>query len=305
MTVNKWIPELTADLPVADAARLALTLRFDTVRHFLPLALQEAEKDVEHIHQLRVSTRRARACLDIFADCLPKKVYRSARKQLRTLRRLAGAARDWDVFLADLRARPRPKQVSWRPGVDFLLGYGLARRHEAQVPLDAAGKCVPEEFAVAAARTVATVSAPEQRKPRTLGDLAGPLVSSLLQDLSDAANDGLNEYDQLHAVRIVGKRLRYGIEILGECLDSDFKRRVYPMIEEMQEVLGSINDNHLACERLSLVSSTLAAWKGDAARLLPGVAAALRSHQRSLARERKRFLKLWKQWQEKGVAAAS
>ena len=49
-------------------------------------------------HQLRVATRRAGAALEIFRDCLPEKDYQTARKQLRRLRRAAGAARDWDVL---------------------------------------------------------------------------------------------------------------------------------------------------------------------------------------------------------------
>src|SRR5438132_5572089 len=99
---GKWIPDLKAETPVADAARHTLTLRLEVVREYLPLALHEADKDPEHVHQLRVGTRRARAALDIFALCLPQKAYKSARKLLRRLRRAAGEARDWDVFLAGL-----------------------------------------------------------------------------------------------------------------------------------------------------------------------------------------------------------
>src|SRR5690349_24128611 len=102
MAGGKWISDLTSDTPVADAARHALTVRLDVVREYLPLALHEADKDPEHVHQLRVGTRRARAALDIFALCLPQKAYKSAKKLLRGLRRAAGEARDWDVFRAGL-----------------------------------------------------------------------------------------------------------------------------------------------------------------------------------------------------------
>ena len=80
------ISDLTAETPVADAARHALTVRLEVVRDYLPLALHEAEKDPEHVHQLRVGTRRARAALDIFSFCLPQKAYRTAKKALRGLR---------------------------------------------------------------------------------------------------------------------------------------------------------------------------------------------------------------------------
>src|SRR3712207_1913020 len=104
MADGKWISELTATTPLDDAARRVLTVRLGVVGHYLPLAVREADHDTEHVHQLRVGTRRARAALDLFACCLPDKVYRRARKQLRRLRRAAGAARDWDVFREGLRA---------------------------------------------------------------------------------------------------------------------------------------------------------------------------------------------------------
>src|SRR5438876_3295955 len=105
MQDSKWIPGLEPTTPVADAARRALDLRLRVVHHYLPLAVKHADEDLEHVHQLRVGTRRARAALDIFGSCLPDKALKKARKQLKRLRRAAGEARDWDGFLIALLAR--------------------------------------------------------------------------------------------------------------------------------------------------------------------------------------------------------
>src|ERR1051326_4559808 len=102
MAEGKWISELGPATPLTDAARRVLAMRLEVVRDHLGLALKEADKDPEHVHQLRVATRRAGAAVEIFALCLPDKVYTTTRKQLRRLRRAAGAARDWDVFLLTL-----------------------------------------------------------------------------------------------------------------------------------------------------------------------------------------------------------
>src|SRR4051812_19790464 len=99
MADGKWISDLRCDTPLTDAARRVLTVRLEVVRDHLPLAAPHADEDVEHVHQPRVGPRRAGAALDIFKDCLPDKVYKSTRKRLRRVRRAAGAARDWDVFL--------------------------------------------------------------------------------------------------------------------------------------------------------------------------------------------------------------
>ena len=84
MFQSKWISDLSAATPVADAARRVLTLRLEGVRDCLGYALREPGRDPEFVHQLRVATRRASAALEIFAECLPLKVYRTARSWFAT-----------------------------------------------------------------------------------------------------------------------------------------------------------------------------------------------------------------------------
>ena len=59
MADGKWIAGLTPGMPIADAAKAVLTARFAVVRHYLPLAAEKPQEDVEYVHQLRVGTRRA------------------------------------------------------------------------------------------------------------------------------------------------------------------------------------------------------------------------------------------------------
>src|SRR3954451_20772642 len=109
MADGKWIDGLHADTPLPDAARRVLAVRLEVVRDKLPLAIHKSEEDIEYVHHLRVGTRRAGAALEIFGPCRPDKVYKAARKQLRRMRRAAGAARDWDVFLTSLEEREQDR----------------------------------------------------------------------------------------------------------------------------------------------------------------------------------------------------
>src|SRR5438105_2246657 len=136
MAEGKWISDLTPDMPLADAARHVFLVRFQVVREYLPRAALEADRDIEYVHQLRVGTRRADAALRIFTDCLPSKVYRKSRQRLRQLRRAAGAARDWDVFLEELLAREQEAGEKDRAGLDFLSGYALGQRAAAHAQLE-------------------------------------------------------------------------------------------------------------------------------------------------------------------------
>jgi CHAD domain-containing protein len=304
LAVGKWISELKATTPVADAARHVLTVRLEVVRDYLPLALQQADNDPEHVHQLRVGTRRARAALDIFACCLPSKVYKGARKHLRNLRQVAGEARDWDVFLASLTQWARENGRKLRPGLDCLVGYVVARREAAQFQLEEAGKNSPFAFERFLAETVAAVHKPNDLRLRTLVDLALPRLTGLLRELDEAARLDLEDYAHLHQIRILCKRLRYAMEVFADCFAPAFRSELYPAVEVMQEVLGNANDSYVACRRLDALLARLQAlapveWK----RHRPGLEGLLQYHRSRLPQERERFQDGWARWCQSGGEA--
>jgi CHAD domain-containing protein len=298
---GKWISDLDATTPLPDAARRVLTVRLDVVRHHLPLALDKSDEDPEHIHQLRVSTRRAGAALKIVALCLPRKVYKTARNQLRQLRRAAGEVRDWDVFLEALPTDEATAKE--RPALDFLTGYALGRREAGHEQLREVSADSPFALDRLLAETVAAVHKPHGGSgDRTLGGWARSLLGDLLRELDQAAAGDLDDYRQLHQVRIAGKRLRYAMEIFADCFAPAFREELYPQVEEMQEILGDANDSHVAVQHLETVRDRLRAMRPDDwKRYRPGIEKWLRYHQRRLPRERHRFLQWWQRWQESGA----
>lgn len=52
---------------------------------------------VEHVHDMRVATRRLRAALEIFEPCFPRKRHRKALKRVKALADALGERRDLDV----------------------------------------------------------------------------------------------------------------------------------------------------------------------------------------------------------------
>jgi CHAD domain-containing protein len=305
MAEGKWIRDLKPDTPVEEAARHVLFVRLQVVQEYLPRAALEADQDIENVHQLRVGTRRADAALRIFAGCLPKKNYRKAKRRLKRLRRAAGAARDWDVFLADLLGREQKADAKHRGGLDFLIGYALGQRSAAHADLEALYQDEGPTFETFLARTIEAIRPPNgQSSPAILVDLARPMLFDRLKELEQAALADLSDYAQLHQVRIAGKRLRYAMEVFADCFDPTFRDTLYPRIEQLQEILGRANDSHVATERLIDLRERLqrtcpTAWP----RLQPGFEQLLRSHQRRLPQERNRFLKWWSQWHPTGSEA--
>src|SRR5262245_47841858 len=242
MAEGKWIPGLTADTPPAEAARRVLAERLHVVRHFLPLAVATPEKDVEFVHQLRVGTRRAGAALKIFGDCMTAKKARELRKSVRRIRRAAGEARDWDVFLDVLAAWAPKRPAAEQHGLDLLRGYAFTHRQEAQAGLADVADTAPEN--------------PEDddiqsdSDPKRLADLALATLDPVLNDFDTLMAKDLADYSHLHQIRIAGKRLRYAMEVFADCFAPKFRDELYPAIEEMQEILGDANDSHVAQQRL-------------------------------------------------------
>jgi CHAD domain-containing protein len=303
MAEGKWISDLTQATPVATAARRCLKDRLKGVRDHLDLALREPEKDVEHVPQLRVATRRAAAAIDIFESCLSRKAYGRVQRQLRRLRRAAGAARDWDVFTLTLAAPSQRLHDS--PGLDFLVGYALGQRYAAQQSLEVVGEDLAADFDKFVDEALDAIREPASRRgPRTLVDLARPMLAGLLSELDEAGQQDMNNYEHLHQVRIVGKRLRYAMEVFVGCFPSAFKEMLYPAVEQMQEILGLANDSQVAGRRLAeLRVRTRAAWPADWKRFQPAIERLLRYHQRRLPQERRRFIAWWQHWHKSETRA--
>ncbi len=70
--------------------------------------------NIEFVHDMRVASRRLRAAMDNFSDCFQKEPFKQYYKQIRTITRTMGAARDLDVlityFQSQLQTLPPEEQ---------------------------------------------------------------------------------------------------------------------------------------------------------------------------------------------------
>jgi CHAD domain-containing protein len=223
---------------------------------------------------------------------------------LRQLRRAAGLARDCDVFLLTLQERNR-RAKSPPPGADFLVGYILGQRHAAQTRLEEAGTELASKYDQFLTRLLDSTRAPHTGDGlQTLGDLARPLLCELTRALDRAANKDMNNYENLHQVRIAGKGLRYAMEVLVSCFPPVFKDTLLPAVEEMQEILGQANDSRVASQRLGALREHLQSTRpADWHRWAPAFRGLLSLHQRRLPRQRRRFIEWWQRWQERSDRA--
>jgi hypothetical protein len=128
-TIDHRLHGISSDAATSEVAQRTLAAWLGAVQHYLPLAADKAAEDSEHVHHLRVWTRRAGAALTLYADLLPQRRVAWMTTQLKRLRRAANEARDLDVLAQRL--------ATWHadPGAERWLEKVRSQPAEAQKPI--------------------------------------------------------------------------------------------------------------------------------------------------------------------------
>lgn len=245
--------------PVVDVARRALGDRLQLVGRYLSRASHGAPSDTENVHQLRVSTRRAVAAMEIFDALLPERRKRRMTKQLKRVRKAAGAARDLDVMLARFRPLAEEEASSSSPAEESpscLLHALKVHRQRAQDPIDKSfEKLGRKEFRRSVKALVNRVrlrTKDDRLEEPTFADAAQSALEPLVRGFVEAGEADFHDYTLLHAFRIQGKQLRYAMEVFAGAFEPSFREELYPRVAALQERLGEINDHATAREIFTL-----------------------------------------------------
>ena len=293
MAEGKWIEGLTPDTPAVDAARAVLAARLGGVRHYLPLAV-ESPGAVENVHQLRVATRRAAAALRLFRPLVPAKSYKQLRGTLRAIRTAAGHARDWDVFAIGLDTSPALQKDPLSSARDFLTTYSLGCRAAAQHEIDAAAVAYSQPLDEVSDRLLDTLK-PGDGEP--FATVAEEAMGDLLARFTTALDADPATPEELHALRILGKQLRYAMELFADCYAKPFGGELYSAVEALQEHLGATKDGVVDGTRLAGILADLKRLRPDAHKLVAPAVSKLRAEIAARAAAGKKGYRAWvKPW---------
>jgi CHAD domain-containing protein len=241
------------------------------VQQILPLLdafLREIEgvragRDIEHIHRMRVASRRLRAALPLFKSCFPEKKFRMWMRELQKITRALGDARDTDVQIAFLehlkkekaegQAAPRADNI--RPAVHqvdvetLLLTKLQKKRRKLQKAVLSAlenleGSGIPGDIRAGCSEVVLKTGY-TRTKPALYGipPVAATRISNrlfaLLQYERHVYNpDAVAEH---HAMRIAAKKLRYTMEVYAPLYRRHLKKFLV-RVKRIQEILGDLHD---------------------------------------------------------------
>lgn len=243
------IPLAATDTPVEAFRRIALGCLDHLQRNHAGAIISD---DPEYIHQMRVATRRLRAALRLFGPLLPEGFADQLLSSLRALLAMLGAARDYDVLLAEiaapvLRALPDEPRLAALVGIITERGFAVRREavqmlrspHYGKVVLKTLATLHGLEAKVGAGGTAA--EAPVE--PLSLLDFSTTHLRRLRKKtLALAAQARVDDPASLHALRIGIKRLRYALEFFAPLAAAKPMQKLLSHLAALQDTLGQIND---------------------------------------------------------------
>ena len=135
--------DVEADTPFEDAARETLAVRAPEMLSFVDGTIRG--EDIEELHSLRVSCRRLRAALEVYAPCFKRKRHRAVLDIVKDTADAASEARDLDVHIDFLQTYMASVPVADRPGVQSLIDRLRDERKAADEHLVPALRRLEEE----------------------------------------------------------------------------------------------------------------------------------------------------------------
>jgi CHAD domain-containing protein len=249
-------PGLEASDTLAEAGRKTLLYHFaEMLEHEQGTRLGE---DIEELHVMRVATRRMRAAFDLFEQAFDAKVIRRHLRGLKATGRTLGAVRDMDVFIEKANAYMANLSPEQRQGLQVLVEAWQDQREAAREAMLAHLDSPDYEtfkrrfnnFVQSPGKGVRLLS-PNCPVPPLARDASPVLIYSRFGSVR--AFDqllGNATLEQLHALRIEFKKLRYAVEFFREILGKEAKS-VINVLKTMQDHLGDLNDAQVATQLLS------------------------------------------------------
>ena len=246
---------ISPDDPISEAGRKVMLYHFAQMLRFEDGT--RSGKDIEDLHRMRVATRRLRAAFEVFSAAFEPRTLKIHLKGLRAAGRTLGSVRDMDVFIEKahhyLETLPKGQRTIMDPLLETWDGQREQARSSMHLFLDSPEYALfKRNFNIflhtpgAGSRQVPR----DQPAPQRAVELVPVLVYTRLASvrsyqsyLPDAP------IEQLHALRIEIKKLRYTVEYFQEILG---KRsvEVVDSLKKMQDHLGDLNDAEVATQML-------------------------------------------------------
>jgi CHAD domain-containing protein len=220
-------------------------------------------QDIEHIHRMRVASRRLRAALPLFSSCFPEKKYQLWMAEIQRITRALGEARDTDVQIAFLTKLVKKRQARMHTdehGLNLSIRLTgdvetilLSRLQKKRLKLQTVvvfsleklenSGVIDDMRVFFQGQEIRAKSTRKKPSPYGIAPVAAYRIARRLGKLLSYEGwvhnpDAIAEH---HSIRIAAKKLRYTMEVYGPIYRRSLKK-LLSRIKKIQEILGDLHD---------------------------------------------------------------
>ena len=226
------------------------------------------DDDPEWVHQMRIGTRRLRACLALLRGLTPPAMLAPIADDTKWLAHALGEARDLDVLatqtlpavIAAMRAGADPQAAKAMRALSARVGKRRAAARAGARAAVASSRFVRLMLATAELAAMPQFGAPSQSgAARTLAQGARKFALPLLTRrhrkllrLGDVLPHASAE--ERHACRLAAKKLRYATEFFSTLFPKKRARAYRQALTRLQDMLGALNDTAVAVRRTAAIA---------------------------------------------------
>jgi inorganic triphosphatase YgiF len=244
-------PELSAGM---SAGRAFTLIGRACLRHLVANEPATKIRDAEGLHQMRVALRKLRAAISVFSGMLRDDRIDTIKSELRWLAREFGPARDLDTLFIEV-LKPLQKQHANEPGfVSISKMFARKRLKSHRQAQEAVQSARFRTLVLDTAEWVEAGPWSRSEDPPMRASREMPIEIYAANQLSRrrkkirrrGAKIGNLSPEQLHRLRIQGKKARYAAELFSSVYQgkksAKRSKNIISSLMQMQNCLGGIND---------------------------------------------------------------
>ena len=224
------------------------------LRHLVANEPATKIRDAEGLHQMRVALRRLRAAISLFSNIVSDNRIDAIKNELRWLAREFGPARDLDTLYIEV-LKPLRKEHANEPGfvsISKMFARKRLKSHrQAQEAVQSARFRTlvldTAEWVEAGAWSKSEDPVMRARREMSIEIYAAEQLSQRRKKIRRrGAKIGNLSPEQLHRLRIQGKKTRYAVEFFSSLYQGKKSAKRFKIIKsslmQLQNCLGGIND---------------------------------------------------------------
>lgn len=241
---------LEPDLPAGEAALLIAGHLLKNMKANLPGVRKDI--DTEFLHDFRVAVRRTRSLLSLMKGVFPTGVRHEAQALFSRIGDMTGPLRDLDVYLLRYPDHLEMLPAEFHPGLKEIFVRVARRRAAVRREMEASLEdnelnVLLQEWSQFLAEGIAAWEEAPKKARQSIGTLANKMIANRYRRLLKLGSAGGREItdEDLHRLRIEGKKLRYSLEFFASLYSGRTISGLLATLKKLQDHLGDHNDTVL------------------------------------------------------------